>query len=191
MPDLGVRGQFAHLAPGIGEEMQRPPRRDRWDRAGAASPPPHCADWRTGAFPPPPGARSERRNRRGSYRPRRAPRRTSGGAPCNGAGISAIVRTLAVTSSPSKPSPRVAACVSAPFSKRREQDRPSILGSAVMASGASAARPRKRRTRAPNSSTSSSLKTFAEREHRNDVADFGEFFRRRRADLPSEQFGRR
>ena len=62
-----------------------------------------------------------------------------------------IVRTLSVTSSPTSPSPRVAATARRPASYRRLIARPSNLSSAMYSTGgASAASPRSRRTRASN-----------------------------------------
>ena len=72
-----------------------------------------------------------------------------------------MVRTLAVTSSPTCPSPRVNAWTSRPSSYRSEHDNPSIFGSAVSATGASSASFRNRRTRATNSSTSSSANALS------------------------------
>ncbi len=66
------------LAPGIGEEAQRPLGGDRRRRAGAASPRRRCADWRRSSRPPPPGARSSPGTPCAPCRPRRARRSTSG-----------------------------------------------------------------------------------------------------------------
>ena len=53
---LGVLRHLAHLAPGIGEEFQRPRGGDRRGPSGAASPRPNCADWRRPVRPPSPAA---------------------------------------------------------------------------------------------------------------------------------------
>ena len=55
--ELGRGERLADLAPGVGEEGERPARGDARDRAGAASRRRSCADWRTPACPPPPGGR--------------------------------------------------------------------------------------------------------------------------------------
>ena len=91
-----------------------------------------------------------------------SPRTSStAGAPTSTCGMSSIVRTLAVTSSPTLPSPRVAASTNTPSAYRREQDNPSIFGSAVSATSASVASDRNRRIRATNSATSSSEKALS------------------------------
>ena len=66
---------------------------------------------------------------------------------------------------------------------------PSILGSAVSSTAASAASPRKRRTRAMKSTTSSSREGVAEREHRHGVAHLAEGRDRRGADARGRAVG--
>ena len=58
---------------------------------------------------------------------------TVGASPRRRSGTLRIGRTLAVTSSPFSPSPRVIACTSRPRSYRSEMATPSILGSATTA----------------------------------------------------------
>ena len=70
-------------------------------------------------------------------------------------GIAAIVRRLAVTSSPVVPSPRVAPWTKRPASYRREMARPSIFSSATYRGGSSSG-PSSRWTRASNARSSAS-----------------------------------
>ena len=104
----------AHLAPGIGEEAQRPRRRDARHRAGAASPRRRCADWRRRGLPSASCRSFMAAKSAWSCRPRRAPRAPRARSPASRSGMSSMVRTLAVTSSPSSPSPRVAATTKPP-----------------------------------------------------------------------------
>ena len=113
--ELRLGQRLADLAPAMGEEAQRPRRGDRRillpQRAGGGVA-------RVGedlAARSLPAARSRRRSRPSTYRLRRAPR-TRRARPARRCGMSAMVRTLAVTSSPTVPSPRVAARTSSPFS---------------------------------------------------------------------------
>ena len=84
------------------------------DRDCASCPRPRCAGWRTAARPPPRARGSCARTTRAAGRPRRGPRCVPPGRPRSASGIARIVRTLAVTSSPRAPSPRVAPRTSRP-----------------------------------------------------------------------------
>ena len=105
------------LAPGVGEEAQRPPRGDaRVDLAQRA----RGGVARVDVGPLAPlgaGGVHGLEVSRGRGRPRRGSRSASGQpSPARRRGMSATVRRLAVTSSPTRPSPRVAPCTSTPFS---------------------------------------------------------------------------
>ena len=83
-----------------------------------------------GAFPS--ATNASLRVRNSSTAKNTSPRtsRTSGTSdPVSSAGIDEIVRTLAVTSSPTRPSPRVAACTNRPRSYTRSRAKPSTLSS--------------------------------------------------------------
>ncbi len=103
---------------------RRPDRRTRAGRASRPAPDPGCAscrprrfaDWQTAARPPPRARGSCARTPRAAGRPRRGPRSGRPGPPRSASGIARIVRTLAVTSSPREPSPRVAPRTSRPSS---------------------------------------------------------------------------
>ncbi len=76
------------------------------------------------------------------------------GASVSLSGIERTVRRLAVTSSPTKPSPRVEPRTNTPSRYSRETDSPSILGSTTYTGSGTVSR-----TRRSNSSISSSLNT--------------------------------
>ena len=76
-------------------------------------------------------------------------------------GRDGMVSKLAVTSSPSAPSPRVAPLMKTPFSYSRLIESPSIFGSPTKASAPSSASPRKRRIRLQKSLNSSGENTLS------------------------------
>ncbi len=188
MPIWRVGGQRRlGRAPGIGEEFQRPLRRHRGIELAQRARRRIARIGEQRLCPPPPAVRSRRRNRRGSYRLRRARRARRGAAPASRCGMSAMVRTLAVTSSPTRPSPRVAALDQHAFliAQRTGQAVDLRLG------GEGDVRLRGEAEKAFHARDEFLQfvvgENIAEREHRHGMGDFGEFLGRRRADLAAQR----
>ena len=78
------------------------------------------------------------------------------GASFNFLGMLRMARTLAVTSSPTTPSPRVEARTSSPFSYSRLQERPSILISTTYSGSMPASRTRRSKSRSSSYENASS-----------------------------------
>ncbi len=101
------------------------------DRVCASRPTRRCADWRSAARPPLRAPRWCARTPCAADRPRRGSRSCPSARRASVCGMSLIVRTLAVTSSPVMPSPRVAPRTSRPSRYCRAMLRPSIFSSAT------------------------------------------------------------
>ena len=156
------------------------------NRAGAASPPPHCADWRTAAFPPPPAALHAGEIGLGhvnlAAHVEHARRlacehmRDFGDGADIGGDILALVAIAArrrVTSMPSS-------SATSRTVRRSSVRRPSAAARYPPSRETSG---RGRKTRRPPGG-----EIVVERQHGNAVRDLGEFFRRRGPDLEAWGF---
>ena len=85
------------------------------------------------------------------------------------------VRRLAVMSSPSLPSPRVAPCTKTPSSYRSEADKPSILGSATKASSSSVLQPEEAAHARHEIDHVLIAEGIVQRQHRHAMDHLGEF----------------
>ncbi len=112
----------------------------------------------------------------------------SGPRPESFCGMSAIVRTLAVTSSPTRPSPRVAALTRKPVFIAQRTRQPVDLG--LGGEGEFGRRVEPKKAFYPRDEILHFVvgENIAQRQHRDGMDDLGEFLRRRRADLPAQRF---